>query len=139
MLVPPHYRTLGVLPDASPQEILAAYRMLAKKFHPDMNRADPRSEELFKKISAAYEVLSDPKSRLDYDLNNRINTVRHGGNTRAGKQADSSGWEETPEPGAETVDAEISADKKKTDADDGTIRIRLFLQLKRSRRVSPPR
>ena len=67
MFIPPHYRTLGVQPDASAKEIRSAYRRLAKKYHPDANQGDPRAEELFKRVGIAYQILNDPESRKQYD------------------------------------------------------------------------
>ncbi len=62
-----YYEILGVKPDAKPEEIKRAFQKLAKKHHPDTNRGDKRSEEKFKEISEAYETLSDPKRREEYD------------------------------------------------------------------------
>lgn len=67
MQIPPHYRTLGLEPDASRDEIKSAYRHLAKRHHPDANAGDIAAEELFKRITAAYQVLGDPVSRREYD------------------------------------------------------------------------
>ncbi len=61
------YGVLGVSRDASQKEIKAAYRKLARKYHPDVNPGDKASEEKFKEISQAYEVLSDPEKRKKYD------------------------------------------------------------------------
>jgi molecular chaperone DnaJ len=59
-----YYKVLGVVPTASDKEITRAYRKLAKEHHPDAN---PGSEERFKEISAAYDVLGDPEKRKEYD------------------------------------------------------------------------
>ncbi len=60
------YETLGVSENASADEIKKAYRKLARKYHPDINK-DPASQEKFKEINAAYEVLSDPEKKAKYD------------------------------------------------------------------------
>ena len=59
-----YYKTLGVASTATPKEITSAYRKLAKKHHPDTN---PGDDELFKEISAAYDVLGDAEKRKEYD------------------------------------------------------------------------
>jgi curved DNA-binding protein len=61
-----YYRALGVDRSAGQDEIQRAYRRLARRFHPDLNK-DPGAEERFKDINEAYEVLSDPKKRARYD------------------------------------------------------------------------
>lgn len=61
-----HYQTLGVAPAASASAIRAAYRALARQFHPDVSRAE-NAQARFAAIVAAYEVLSDPEKRRDYD------------------------------------------------------------------------
>ena len=58
---------LGVSRDASEEEIKKAYRRLARRYHPDVNKDDPEAEAKFKEISEAYKVLSDPKARAQYD------------------------------------------------------------------------
>ena len=62
-----HYEALGVARDATADEIKRAYRKLARQYHPDANTEDPEAEERFKEISHAYEVLSDPQKRSNYD------------------------------------------------------------------------
>ena len=62
-----YYQTLGVSKNADKEEIKKAYRKLARKYHPDMNPGNKASEEKFKEINEAYEVLSDPEKREKYD------------------------------------------------------------------------
>lgn len=60
------YETLGISKDASSDEIKKAYRKLARQYHPDINK-EPGTEEKFKEINAAYEILSDETKRRQYD------------------------------------------------------------------------
>ena len=63
-----YYKTLGVAKSAAAKEIKAAYRKLARQWHPDVNPTKKKeAEEKFKEISEAYEVLSDPEKRKTYD------------------------------------------------------------------------
>ncbi len=62
-----YYELLGLRRSASTKEIRAAYRKLARKYHPDLNPGDKSAEEKFKQIQEAYEVLSEPKKRKMYD------------------------------------------------------------------------
>ena len=77
-----YYQILGVTRDADESEIKKAYRKLARKFHPDMNK-DAGSEEKFKQVNEAYEVLKDADKRQAYD--------RFGADWKHGQQFESAG------------------------------------------------
>jgi molecular chaperone DnaJ len=62
-----YYQALGVSRTATDDEIRKAYRKLARKHHPDLNPGDKASEDRFKKVQEAYDVLNDPKKRQIYD------------------------------------------------------------------------
>src|SRR6476661_4880991 len=62
-----YYETLSVPRKASAEEVRKSYRKLARKYHPDLNPGDKSSEERFKNVQEAYDVLSDAKKRPMYD------------------------------------------------------------------------
>ena len=67
------YHVLGVSKDASEAEIKSAYRKLARKYHPDLNKDDKDAAEKFKEVSCAYDILGDKEKRQKYD-NNEIDS-----------------------------------------------------------------
>jgi DnaJ-class molecular chaperone len=87
------YEVLGVAKDSSDEEIQKAFRGLAKKLHPDMNPGDKRSEDRFKEINAAYEIVGDEKKRPRFDRGEidasgqeiRANPFARGGGFRPGQ------------------------------------------------------
>lgn len=71
-----YYDTLGVARTATSDEIKKAYRQLALKYHPDKNPGDKEAEEKFKKAAEAYEVLSDPSKRNEFDVKGYVGRRR---------------------------------------------------------------
>ena len=73
-----YYEILGVPRDASKEDIKKAYRKLAMKYHPDMNKEKPKeAEEKFKELSEAYEVLVDDDKKSRYDQYGHEGVYRH--------------------------------------------------------------
>ena len=72
------YNVLGVSRDASAEEIKKAYRKLARENHPDRNPDDPSAEDRFKSIQGAYDTLSDPEKRKQYDAGGMFSGLRGG-------------------------------------------------------------
>src|SRR5215211_4939465 len=70
-----YYAVLGVSDSASQKDITTAYRKMARETHPDAN---PGSEERFKEVSAAYDVVGDPEKRKEYDEVRRLGPVAGG-------------------------------------------------------------
>src|SRR6266545_1277251 len=62
-----YYEILGVSRNSSADEIKKAHRKLVRKFHPDMNKNNAEATEKFKEVQEAYDVLSDPAKRKNYD------------------------------------------------------------------------
>ena len=62
-----YYEVLGIKKGATDEEIKKAYRQMAKKYHPDLNKGDANAEQMFKDVNEAYSVLSDPQKKARYD------------------------------------------------------------------------
>jgi len=73
------YEALGVGENAAPDDIKRAFRSLAKKYHPDRNPGDASAEKRFKEISEAYDTLSDPKKKQEYDALRKYGAFAGGG------------------------------------------------------------
>jgi len=80
------YKLLGVPREATQDDIRKAHRELVRRYHPDTNPSNHSSEEHFKEVQRAYEVLSDPEKRREYDRRLNTSAKRSSGKprTRAG-------------------------------------------------------
>jgi|SRR5215211_2285188 curved DNA-binding protein CbpA len=78
------YELLGLSTDASQDDIQKAHRKLVRQEHPDANPENPQAEERFKQIQKAYEVLSDPEKRREYDKRFDVFSRENSGGSRAG-------------------------------------------------------
>src|SRR5579864_3566648 len=100
-----YYETLGVKKSASADDIRKAFRKLARKYHPDVNPGDKSSEEKFKSISEANEVLSDPKKRKIYDqvgfYSDNIDPATAEAYARAGAEGGGGGFPGGGQPGGQ--------------------------------------
>jgi molecular chaperone DnaJ len=96
-----YYKILGVPKDADAAAIKKSYRKLAKDLHPDKNSGDKKIEEKFKAVSEAYDVVSDPKRRAEYDEARRYGAGSPMGGARRGPQGRPGGF-----PGGQNVNAE---------------------------------
>jgi DnaJ-class molecular chaperone len=110
-----YYRILGVPRSASNDEIQKAYRVMARKHHPDMNPDDAKAKERFQAVQKAYEVLSDPQKRELYD--------RYGSSFESAAGAPRGGWNTQAEPGGVRVEdidlSQIFGDRFGTEASGG--------------------
>ncbi|KAA9144556.1 DnaJ C-terminal domain-containing protein [Microbacterium lushaniae] len=84
------YKVLGVGKDVSEADLKKTYRKLARKYHPDSNPGDAKAEAMFKEVSEAYAVLSDPEQRAEYD---QIRAMGSGARFTAGG-SDAGGFED---------------------------------------------
>ncbi|MGB7271674.1 MAG: J domain-containing protein [Geitlerinemataceae cyanobacterium] len=80
-----YYQILDVTRDARPEEIKQVYRRLARRYHPDLNPGNKAAEDKFKEIGEAYEVLSDPSKREQYDRFSRFWQQKNSGRTTTPK------------------------------------------------------
>src|SRR5512137_964453 len=67
-----YYETLSVRRDVAPDDLKKAFRHLARKYHPDLNKGSKEAEEKFKEINEAYQILSDPQKKAQYDQGGHV-------------------------------------------------------------------
>jgi molecular chaperone DnaJ len=87
------YESLGVSKNASPEELKKAYRKLVREFHPDKNPGNAEAEARFKEVQSAYDVLSDPDKRKQYDTRGTANGRPGGGFSAGGTTFDFSDFD----------------------------------------------
>src|SRR5687768_18049206 len=96
-----YYAVLGVSASASQDDIKKQYRKLAKKYHPDTNRNDPKAADRFKEIAEAYNVIGDAEKRKQYDEMRRLGAFGgFGGAARPGGTRPRTGAAGAPPSGA---------------------------------------
>jgi curved DNA-binding protein CbpA len=96
------YKLLGVPREAPQDDIRKAHRELVRRYHPDANPGDHSSEEHFKEVQRAYDVLSDPEKRREYDKRLNTSARRSSGQSRA--RAGTGTGSESTEPSADLSD-----------------------------------
>ena len=106
-----YYKVLGLTSSATEKEITRAYRKLAKSSHPDTN---PGSEEKFKEVSVAYDVLGDKEKRKEYDEVRRLGPAAAG----FGDRADRAPVASTSRPATSAISATCSVDSSAADVDN---------------------
>jgi molecular chaperone DnaJ len=89
-----YYEVLGVPRTATPEEVIKAYRTLAKKYHPDRNPGDKSAEDNFKEMQEAFETIGDPQKRSMYDLKSSGPSMNFRRGKKAGPKPNWSGWSE---------------------------------------------
>ncbi|HYW49887.1 MAG TPA: J domain-containing protein [Gemmatimonadaceae bacterium] len=112
-----YYGILGVSSTASGDEIKKQYRRLAKKYHPDSNKSDPKAAERFKEISEAYTVIGDDAKRKQYDDMRKFGPM--GGFTEAWRNASTSARRPGPTPGGAPSPGQPGANARFDDFDIG--------------------
>lgn len=89
-----YYEVLGVSKGVDTGEIKKAYRQMAKKYHPDLNKDNPQAAEQFKEVQEAYEILSDPDKRTRYDQYGHAGVDEQAGGFGGFGQSDFGGFED---------------------------------------------
>jgi len=106
-----YYAILGVNPECSDHEIKAAYRTLARKYHPDVNSGNKISEIRFKEIGEAYSVLGNPEKRRKYDA---LSGYKKDTGTTAKSQASKAYSQQKKDEASKQQKKDTSAEPKKS-------------------------